>query len=561
MSNKEIAKVFRKLGRLMELHGENEFKVRSLSNASFKIERLETALNGLSEHELEAIDGIGKSLSKKISALLTAGTLPELDDLLAKTPAGVVEIMEVKGIGPKKVKVIWEELGIENLGELLYACNENRLVDLKGFGAKTQEQVKDAVTFMLNNAGLKRYNEALEIADREEAIIKKLTLCITLSQTGSLRRKCEIQSEIDFLVATDSSDQLFNDFTKIRQNATQVEWGISYLTEEKFPVRIFTCSLSDYGTKLFETSGSEAFISDFDKSLTSSENRRQNFSDEDSLFAAVGLSFIPPECREGRGEVQIAAAGQFPVLLEYSDLKGCLHNHSTYSDGINSLREMTLACINQGLEYFGICDHSKSAFYANGLSAERVKEQHKEIDKLNTEFAPFKIFKGIESDILPDGSLDYPDALLEEFDFVVASVHSNLRMDKAKATERLLKAISNPFTTILGHPTGRLLLAREGYPLDMDEILEACRHYNVVVELNANPYRLDLDWRWIQSAVKKGLRISVNPDAHRVEGIKDMQYGVWAARKGMLMQSDTFNALSEAQISNYFLTRKQRVFN
>ncbi|HEX5001749.1 MAG TPA: PHP domain-containing protein, partial [Bacteroidia bacterium] len=464
-------------------------------------------------------------------------------------------------IGPKKVKVIWEELGIETLGELLYACNENRLVDLKGFGAKTQEQIKGAVTFMLNNAGLKRYSDAWVIAQREEAFIRNLKQSVAISQTGSIRRKCEIQSEIDFLVATDSSDALFHAFTETGQNGTRQPWGFSYLTDEHFPVRLFTCSKMDFGTRLFVTTGSEVFLSECEKYKSLAATLQHNYADEDSLFAAAGLAFIPPECREGSGELSIAESGSFLALLEYADLKGCLHNHSTYSDGINSLREMAVACINEGLEYFGICDHSKSAFYANGLSVERVIQQHLEIDKLNAELAPFKIFKGIESDILPDGSLDYPDAVLDTFDFVVASVHSNLRMDKTRATERLLKAISNPYTTVLGHPTGRLLLAREGYPLDMDEILEACRQHDVVIELNANPYRLDLDWRWIQTAVSKGIKIAVNPDAHRVEGIKDMQYGVWAARKGMLLAADTFNARSLSQVSEYFAARKQRVFN
>jgi DNA polymerase (family 10) len=274
---------------------------------------------------------------------------------------------------------------------------------------------------------------------------------------------------------------------------------------------------------------------------------------------ALGIQYIVPELREGLNEVDAATTNSIPDLIEYSDIRGSLHNHSTYSDGHNTLREMAEYCKGMGLEYLGICDHSKSAFYANGLSVERIRQQHAEIDHLNSELEPFRIFKGIESDILSDGSLDYTDDILGEFDFVVASIHSNLRMDIDKATSRIITAVSNPFTTILGHPTGRLLLAREGYPVDHKAVIDACADHGVVIELNAHPYRLDLDWRWIRYAISKGVKISVNPDAHSTAGFHDMYYGVCAGRKGFLSSSDTLNCYSLDDIDAFFRARKSAI--
>ena len=279
---------------------------------------------------------------------------------------------------------------------------------------------------------------------------------------------------------------------------------------------------------------------------------------EEEIYNKLSLPYYIPEIREGILEAKYATAKSTPAFIEYTDLKGCLHNHSTYSDGIHSLRDMAIAARDLGLQYFGICDHSKSAGYANGLQIERVFQQHKEIDLLNAELAPFKIFKGIESDILSDGNLDYPDEILASFDFIVASVHSGLKMDEDKATTRLIKAIENPHTTILGHPTGRLLLARKGYPIDHKKVIDACAANNVVVELNAHPYRLDIDWRWIDYCMDKNVMISINPDAHETAGLLDMHYGVYAAHKGGLTKEFTFNALTLEEINNWFQKKKSR---
>ncbi|WP_317172204.1 PHP domain-containing protein [Hymenobacter sp. BRD67] len=287
--------------------------------------------------------------------------------------------------------------------------------------------------------------------------------------------------------------------------------------------------------------------------------KREHFTSEEALYEKAGLQYIVPELREGLGEIELAAEHKIPILLQDSDLRGSLHNHSTYSDGSHSLRQMATFLRDAGYEYLGICDHSQAAHYANGLGPERVRQQQREIDELNAELAPFRIFKGIEADILGDGSLDYDEALRDSFDFIVASIHSNLKMDEARATERLLRAIANPHTTMLGHPTGRLLLRRAGYPIDFKAVIDACAQHQVIIEINANPWRLDLDWRWVRYALAQGVQLSINPDAHHTSGYADMRYGVLAGRKGMLTKKMTFNAKSVDEAAAYFAARKVKL--
>ena len=284
----------------------------------------------------------------------------------------------------------------------------------------------------------------------------------------------------------------------------------------------------------------------------------QEISSEEAAYTAFDLPYIEPELREGTFEIAFTKKDTPPKLLELEDVKGPIHNHSNYSDGTNTIRQLAAYCIGQGYEYLGLSDHSKSAFYANGLQEFQIKKQHEEIDKLNVELAPFRIFKGIESDILNDGSLDYEPDVLASFDFIVASVHSNLNMNRDKATQRLLKAIENPYTTFLGHPTGRLLLRRKGYPIDHNKIIDACAKYDVIIEINANSWRLDLDWRWVNYAIDQGVILSINPDAHEIEGFEDMKYGVYMGRKGGLTKEMTFNSWSLGEVEKYLLKRRTR---
>jgi DNA polymerase (family 10) len=430
---------------------------------------------------------------------------------------------------------------VESPGELLYACNENRLIDLKGFGAKTQDAVRKAIEFNMANKGLFHYASLESLALRLVEDLRKRTGSLLVSLTGSMRRKAIIIDKVEILVALPGLDMA----------GFEIPAGVK--------VELISCSPAEFPLRLFETTGSESHLAelgDWEKVLASASVPVES---ENDIYQALGMQYIEPELREGRGEVELARKKAIPVLIELKDLKGILHNHSTWSDGLHSLKEMEEYCKELGYEYLGICDHSQSAFYANGLKPNRVAEQHLEIDSLNAALAPFRIFKGIESDILFDGALDYPADVLASFDFVVASVHSVLKMDEAKATSRLIKAIENPFTTILGHPTGRLLLSREGYPIDHKKVIDACAEHGVVIELNAHPYRLDIDWTWIAYCLEKGVRISINPDAHEKQGYHDMHFGICAARKGMLTKEMCFNSLSRDELENYFLSRKQKI--
>jgi len=543
MSTEEIADTLKLTSKLMELHDENPFKIKSIANAAFKLDKTNIDLQGKSLQELEQLEGIGKGIAAKINELQTTGSLKELDEMMAKTPQGVIDMMSIKGIGPKKVRQLWHELEIESVGELLYACKENRLVTLKGFGAKTQAEVIKQIEFHNANKGKYHYATIEEFALKLVDGVKKKYKTELVSLTGTMRRKCEIIENVEVLIATEEAVTI-EEFTK----------DVPVKTEA------ITCSEKDFYTRLFETTGTITHVEQVQR-LKSKVQNTESFRSEQEIYENYDLQYIEPELREGLNEVELAKKYQLQKLIEVADLKGILHNHTTYSDGVNTLKEMAEYCKELGYEYLGICDHSKSAFYANGLNEERVFAQQKEIDELNKTLAPFKVFKGIESDILNDGSLDYGDDVLKSFDFIVASVHSNLKMDEDKATARLLKAIENPYTTILGHPTGRLLLSRAGYPINHKKIIDACAANHVIIELNAHPYRLDIDWRYIPYCLEKGVKISINPDAHIKEGYHDMYYGVCAARKGMLTKETCFNALSLDEIGKYFENKKHKRFD
>lgn len=560
MENKEISKTFKLLGQLMELHDENAFKIKSVLNASFKIDKLPFKIKDKNEDELEKIEGIGKSTANKINELLKYGTISELETLLAQTPSGIIDIMSIKGLGPKKVKVIWDSLGIENIGELYYACNENRLIEAKGFGYKTQEEIKKAIEFKMANAGRFLYAKIESLALSYKTLFKKVLLEIdsiaSVIITGDFRRKCEIIDSLEFLfICNDKaliSFELFNRETfELIESTSDL---IAVKDKNGITIKCHICKPEDMALRLFETTGCEEHVMNL-KSLFKAD--KKEFKSEEEIYEFAGLPFVAPELRENYGELLLAKENKLPKLIEFTDLKGTLHNHSTWSDGIHSIKEMALYCRDVlKLEYLGMCDHSKTAVYAGGLGIDRVLAQQKEIDALNIELAPFKIFKGIESDILGDGSLDYPADILKTFDFVVASVHSGMKMDEEKATERLIKAIENPFTTILGHPTGRLLLSRNAYPLDFKKIIDACATNGVVIEINANPLRLDLDWRWHQYAIERGVLLAINPDAHRNEGFLDMKYGVYVGRKGGLSKEMCLNSLNLVEISTFFEKKK-----
>jgi DNA polymerase (family 10) len=558
MENKPIARKLRLLSQLMELHDVNPFKIKSIANAAFNVDKLPYPVSGKTFEELEKISGIGKSVAAKIIELVQTGTMAEMEELLAATPAGVVEMMGIKGIGAKKVATIWREMGIENLGELYYACNENRLIEAKGFGLKTQDEIRRVIEFTMASSGKFLYARVEPEATKLIDLFKDVFANALIEFAGEYRRACEIINELVIVVGNRDTALAHNTILQsdLLKDVMVEDDHLKGVTETGLRVVIHCVEKRCFFKTLFMKTGDDEHTAAVLEREVEELDQPEN---EELIYQKAGLAYIRPELREGIAYIEKAATDKLPQLISYNDLKGSLHNHSTWSDGVNSVEEMALFCRDElKLEYLGMCDHSKSAFYAKGLSIERVLQQQEEIDHLNKKLDGFHIFKGIESDILNDGSLDYPDEILQRFDFIVASVHSNLKMDETKATARLIKAIENPYTTILGHPTGRLLLSRNGYTFDHKKVIDACAANNVVIEVNANPLRLDLDWRWHQYALDKGVWLSINPDAHRKEGFLDMHYGVLVARKGGLYKERCLNALSLQDITQVFNSKRSK---
>lgn len=550
MGNKEIARFLRRMAALMELHDENAFKIKSISNAAFQIDKFPDLVSLLSSPDLRKIPGIGDGIASKVETFVQTGTSPELDELIRKTPVGLLSLLNLKGIGGKKLGLLWRTLGIETSGELKYACLENRLISVPGFGLKTQDAILKLLDFSEGNEGKFRFADIQAIVQTLQIRLQEILPESTIEVTGEYARNCEIISRLSFITeapfATCENAFSLNSWCKLLSISNKT---FTLLIDERFEIDCISAN-ENYEFVKFISIGPPEHINELGMDVSVPVDLSQIHT----VYANHGLPFILPELRDQ--SLNQLAHVQIDRLVEYHDIKGTIHNHSTWSDGADSLENMALAAKKRGWEYLGICDHSRAAFYAQGLSIERVIEQHREIEALNTRLAPFHIFKGIESDILIDGSLDYPNEILSQFDFIVASIHSVLRMDEEKANTRLLKAIENPYTTILGHPTGRLLLSRQGYPINHKKIIDACAANKVVIELNANPMRLDIDWRWISYCMEKGVLISINPDAHHVGGYDDTHFGLMAARKGGLTKDFLFNGKNFEELNTYFSERK-----
>lgn len=558
MDNKAIAREFKLLSQLLEFHGENSFKIRAIATVADKLRKLPFDITSKTHEELSEVPGIGKSSALKIKEILDNGSLKELEDLIQQSPPGIISLLKIKGIGPKKMAVIWQELGIDNLGELWYACKDDKISKLKGFGQKTQDELKSIVEFSMENQGKFRYADMEPFAnDILNSLKKHLRKESLILFTGPLRRCCEILETIDIL--TDSTRNELTDWINQSNIITDIE-GIDNqlqgIHQSGIKTIIHFCSTDNFYARLIETTGNENHLKKLKERL---DTEIPSLESEEAIYKKARLSFIPPELREGLNEIELASKNNIPKLIEYSDFKGSLHNHSLWSDGVFSIEDMAIYSRDiLKLEYFGISDHSKTAVYANGLSTDRVIAQWKEIDVLNQKLAPFKILKGIESDILSNGSLDYPDEILAEFDFVVASIHGQLSMDEKKATTRLIKAIENPYTTILGHPTGRQLLIRRGYPINHKKVIDACAANDVIIEINANPLRLDIDWRWVPYCLEKGVTLSINPDAHHASELNYLRYGQLVARKGGLSAENCLNCLPLDKLEKQLKTRKDK---
>ena len=552
MENDQIVDVLELLVKLWDLHNSNEFKSKNLAFAARGLDKYPGLIHSLSEQELLMIPGVGKVVVKIVQEVASTGTCTDLEQIIEQTPAGLLQLLKIKGLGPKKVRTIWQELQITEIDDLLDACEDGRLANLKGFGGSIVESVKLNIQFIKSNSSKLRINKAADLAAEIKTQLSQHFKRVEIA--GELRRNAEIIASLVFLVETEdlfgasgllqSVDGLEEDM----KESSPFTWR-GGIVGHLIPVEIHFASQSEYISKYFGLSATQEHLSQV-HFMERFEGK--SIDSEQEIYTSQSLPYIEPEMREGLQEFEWAKNHGHQALIQYADLQGCLHNHSTYSDGKNTLVEMAEACRAHGLSYFGIADHSKYAAYAGGLKEEDVLRQHAEIDQLNSQWADFQILKGIEADILPDGSLDYDSSVLASFDYVVASVHAGLVMDLDKAMSRVIKAIENPYTSILGHPTGRLLLARPGFPLQMSKILDACKANGVSIELNASPYRLDLDWRHIYEAMDKGLFVSVNPDAHAITGISDMEWGVKVGRKGGLLKELTLNALSLAEIKKFF---------
>ena len=541
MDNNAIADNFALLGKLMDIHGENSFKAKTYSIAAFTIEKLPVQLSTLSPDKIFALKGIGEATGKKILMQLETGRLVQLDEMLDKTPPGILEMMQIKGLGPKKISTIFNELGIESIGELLYACNENRLLLYKGFGAKTQENIKNAIEFFISNQGsyLFQQIEAYALAFHEN--VMKQFAGKTFLITGSFYMHSEVIHKLQWV--TDQDIITLEKYFLDKEYTIEINENVLLaIGAENVKLEFYNFPTNTLIAESFKQNCSPQFFDAWKERFGWDENK--TYSNEAEIFQQHKLVFIPPYLREQPQTLQLAIDNALPIVIEPADVCAIIHSHSTWSDGSNTIEEMAAAAIEKGFEYLVISDHSKSAFYANGLFPDRIKAQHELIDELNKKLAPFKIFKSIESDILNDGNLDYDDDVLSTFDLVIASVHSNLKMPQEKAMARLLAAIQNPYTNILGHMTGRLLLSRNGYPVDHGQIIDACAKHNVVIELNAHSRRLDMDWRYIPNAIQKGVLISINPDAHSIEGFDYIKYGVLSAQKGGLTKHNNLSSFS-----------------
>ena len=577
MDKKSVVEILDEIGTLLELTGENPFRSRAYHNGAQVIEGLTEDLHELIlQGSLTSIKGIGQGLADTITELMQTGKTQMHEELRAKVPSGVLEMLRIQGLGPRKIKTLYEKLHIKSIAELREACEKQRLRSLDGFGSKTEENILKNISHLERNSDKHLYPQALESAEKIVALLKQIKGVQQCDYAGSLRRRKEIIGDIDILMS--APDKLRNGIlsafmkqedvesivasgdtksTVILKNGIQCDFRIVSESEYPFTLNYFTgskehnvemrslarkqgLSLNEYGFTRIEESKS-----------TKAGKKIPPCKSEEEIYNALGLHYIPPELRENTGEIEFAQKHAIPKLIELSDLRGTFHCHTTDSDGLNSFDQMTAAAQNLGWQYLGFADHSQIASYAGGMSPAKAREQMKRIDRFNEQNKNFRVFKGVECDILPDGSMDYDNTLLSEFDYVVASIHSKFKMTEDEATKRIIKALKNKYVTILGHPTGRLLLQREGYSVNMMEIIAAASDYGKAIEINAHPMRLDLDWRFLKHARDKGVPIFINPDAHSINGLQDVQYGVGIARKGWLEAKDVVNTRTTREIIRF----------
>lgn len=586
MNKSEIAAVLTDIGALLELKGENPFKTRAYQAGARVVESMseEELARRVADGTVDDVKGIGEALAQKITELHRTGRLAYFETLKASVPVGLAEVMQIPGMGPKKVRALQQKLGVDSIAKLQAACDAGLVAKLDGFGSKTQQKIAEGIRN--REAYGKRHLWVLAWAVAEPILLglRRLSQVTEAEACGSLRRKLETVGDLDFLVGTEAPAPVVDWFvarpevrevtargdTKVSvrlQSGIQADLRLVPPEQFVFALHHFTgskdhnvamrhralargLSMSEWGLVPAEGEGTA-------KEKAERSGRRTAIRTEQELFGALGLDYIPPELREGMGEIEAAEEKRLPDLVRVEDIRGVFHNHTTGSDGHNTLEEMTAAAQELGFEYLGIADHSKSSFQARGMDETRLLAQVEAIRALNAS-RKFKthVFAGTECDILPDGRLDFPDEVLAALDYVVVSVHSSFKQDPVAMTDRIVRAIERPHVTMLGHLTGRLLLERPGYPVEADRVIDAAVANGVVIELNANPYRLDMDWRLWRKAAGKGLLCSINPDAHRTSGLADFHLGVGAARKGWLTADMVVNAMPLAKMKKWLAGRR-----
>jgi DNA polymerase (family X) len=545
----QIAGLLRELSQRTALRGGSPYRAKAYARAADNLLALSVPLDQLiADDRLQEIPGVGEAIAGIIKRIYTTGSYPALESMRKDTPEGVLELLTIPGLRPDKIVKLHQTLGISSLAELEEAAKAGRVRSAKGLGAALETKILQGLDLRRNSKGKRHLHRAEELLGSAERHLQSSGLAITrVTPAGAFRRGCELVDELSLVVELPDVEPR----TMSQGNQLTV-----YLTD-----------VPRYGITLLLATGSSAHVEQL-RSLARSKGlmldekglRRGRTviaaKSEEDIYRALGLAFIPPELREGKGEIARAQGGALPTLVTDSDIRGVLHAHTDLSDGVDTLEVMAEATRARGYQYFGVADHSRSAHYAGGLSIDEIVAQHAEIDRLNRKNGGgFRILKGIESDILADGSLDYPDEVLATFDFVVASVHSRFRLDRQAQTERIIRAVTNPRTTILGHMTGRQLLRRAGYDIDVPRVLAACARHGVAVEINGNPWRLDLDWRWHHTALELGCMMSINPDAHSKREIDLMHWGVEMARKGGVPKGRVLNCLPLAKLESHMAAR------
>ena len=531
---------------LLLLHGHDGKLAGYLSSAAYYTRRVSGEIMRFSKAEI--VKTFRPPIAKILTELQLTGTIEALDELIQLTPAGLFEMMRIKGLGGKKLSVIWHTAKIDTIEGLLKACQKNELSTLPGFGAKTENNIIKAIESYTSHKDHFRYGSIADIGDRLVDQLKSVGKTKLVSLCGDIRRKATTLARIEIISVKKFDTASLKKFMIVRTTTKSETKGI---TLDEIPVTIYHTTAGQFYEDLFRRTGNEQHV----KKVLSKIKGKQTFKSEEAIYKKSRLPFIVPEMREDNAEWNFTSKVEDLVTLE--DIKGVVHNHTTWSDGVDTLEDFVQACIDKGFEYTVISDHSKNAHYAGGLKEDKLLRQLQKIDELNKKVAPFRIFKSVECDIKVSGELDYEPSILKKLDLVIVSIHQLLKMDEEKATRRLIKAIENPFTTILGHMTGRMLLIRPGYPVNFKKVIDACAANKVIIEINTNPYRLDMDWSHIPYALKKGVMISVNPDAHSINEIDNIRWGIAAARKGGLTRTMTWNAMSVKDIQSWLKKRRK----